>query len=46
MKTPYKLSKDYAALFELLCEGYQLAGYVDYDSMKDGRQWLIYIVTN
>ena len=44
MKTPYKLSKDYTALFELLCKGYELAGYVDYDSMKDGKHILRDIV--
>lgn len=37
MKTPYKLSKDYHKLFILLCEGHQLAGYVDYDAMRDGK---------
>lgn len=44
MKTPYKLSKDYQKLFKLLCEGYELAGFVDYDSMRDGKNILRDIV--
>lgn len=36
IKTPYDLSKDYELLFKLICEGYRIPCWIDYDWSHDG----------
>lgn len=39
LKTPYKLSRDYAKLFELLAKGNTAVGFVDFRFNSDARTW-------
>ena len=36
VKTPYKLSRDYALLYSLISEGYEIPCWIDYDWDRKG----------